>query len=76
MVPGESEISLNCYNSRNTCHSEEWLQVLAIESRSHALPGDIFSGLKLENLYTTFDILRFFTLEMIKTPFQGSVLCV
>ena len=25
---GESEISLNCYNSRNICHSEERFSVL------------------------------------------------
>ena len=54
MVPGggESEISLNCYNSRIICHSEERFSV--IQSLSHALSDDTFGGLKLENLYTTF----------------------
>ena len=53
MVPGwGTEISLNIYNSINICHSEEQFSVL--ESASHALSDDIFGGLKLENLYTTF----------------------
>ena len=49
---GESEISLNCYNSRNICHTDERFSVF--ESLSHALSDDVFGGLKLENLYTTF----------------------
>ena len=52
MVPGESEIDLNCYNSRNICHSEERFSIF--ESPSHDLSDDIFGGLKLENLCTTF----------------------
>ena len=49
---GETENYLNCYNSRNICHSEERFSVL--ESPSHALSDDMFGGLKLENFYTTF----------------------
>ena len=49
---GGTEITLNCYNSINICHSKERFSVL--ESPSHALSDDIFGGLKLENLYTTF----------------------
>ena len=49
---GGDEISLNCYNSRIICHSEERFSVL--KSPSHALSDDTFGGLKLENLYTTF----------------------
>ena len=52
------KFSLNCYNSINICHSEERFSVL--ESPSHALSDDIFGGLKLENLYTTYNILTFF----------------
>ena len=48
----ESEISLNCYNSKNICHGKEQFSVL--QSPSHALSDDIFGGLKLENLYITF----------------------
>ena len=47
-----NKISLNCYNWRNICHNEEQFSVL--KSPSHALSDDIFGGLKLENLYTTF----------------------
>ena len=79
---GKIEISLNCYNSKNICHSEERFSVL--ESPSHALSDDIFGGLKLENLYTTFlwhhqtwrhnmTFWHFCTLEMIKIRIQGSV---
>ena len=52
MVPGGTENYLNCYSSRNICHSEERFSVL--ESPSHALSDDMFGGLKLENFYTTF----------------------
>ena len=52
MVPGESEISLNCYNSRNICHSDE--RFSALWSPSHALSDAILGGSKIENLYTTF----------------------
>ena len=52
MVPGGTEIPLNCYNSIYVCHSKERFSVL--ESPSHALSDDIFGGLKLENLYTAF----------------------
>ena len=51
MMPS-AEISLNCYNLRNTCYSDKWFSVL--ESPGHALSDDLFGGLKLENLYTTF----------------------
>ena len=57
MVPGGTEISLNCYNSINICHSEERFSVL--ESPSHALSDDIFGDI--------YHILTFFfTLKMIK----------
>ena len=49
---GGSGISLNCYNSRNICHSEGRFSVL--EPPNHALSDDKFGGLKLENLHTTF----------------------
>ena len=78
---GETENYLNCYNSRNICHSEERLSVL--ESPSYALLDDIFGRLKLENFYNPFfwrhQIWRHnmifwhrFSLQMIKTPIQGS----
>ena len=53
MVPGGTEISLNCYNSINICHSEERLSVL--ESPSHALSDDIFGDI--------YHILTFFLLS-------------
>ena len=49
---GKTENYLNCYNSRNICHSEERFSVL--ESPSHALSDDMFGGLKLEN-FDNFD---------------------
>ena len=79
---GETENYLNCYNSRNICHSEERFSVL--ESPSYALLDDIFGRLKLENFYNPLlwrhQIWRHnmifwhrFSLQMIKTPIQGSV---
>ena len=52
MVTGETENYLNCYNSRNICHSEERFSVS--ESPSYALLDDIFGRLKLENFYNPF----------------------
>ena len=49
---GGTEISLNCYNSRNICHSEGRFSVL--EPPNHALSDDILGGFKLENLYIPF----------------------
>ena len=49
---GGNENYLNCYNSRNICHSEERFSVL--ESPSYALLDDIFGRLKLENFYNPF----------------------
>ena len=49
---GETENYLNCYNSRNICHSEERFSVL--ESPSYALLDNIFGRLKLENFYNPF----------------------
>ena len=60
MVPagGETENYLNCYNSRNICHSEERFSVL--ESTSCALLDDIFGRLKLENFYNRFcDVIKY-----------------
>ena len=79
---GETENYLSCYNSRNICHSEERFSVL--ESPSYALLDDIFGRLKLENFYNPFlwrhqiwchnmIFWHRFSLQMIKTPIQGSV---
>ena len=45
MVPGgKLKNFLNCYNSRNICHSEEWFSLL--ESPSYALLDDICGRFK------------------------------
>ena len=58
MVPGGTEISLKCYNSRIICHSEERFSVL--QSPSHALSDDTFGGLKLKICIPRFcDVIKY-----------------